>query len=423
MKREIVTSNDMYEVNRASIITEFDRKVLYRLYQPLVGYGAISLYFTLLAELEADMTTTKTSRPHNVIFDLMSCTSKEFTNFVMLLEGVGLVKTYVKDDEKGANYIYCLYAPKSPKEFFDYDLYVSMLKEKLDPKDFDRTKMYFKDNSKVSKSYVDVTSSFNEIFEINVNDLVLFDDKNNLVDHKSTNPSYEFNYEAFYLKIKEFQIDKRKITNDVKQVIEACSAANKLSAFEMAEIVHMSRNSYGDIDLNKISRQSAMRNKTKASYVEVKQEYQYSGSMSVDQKLDMFNSLSPLDFLSVRKDHQPIFGSEQRKIMEFMTISRLSHPVVNVIVDYCFDKNNGAITTTELEYWGSIMQKNKINDAYDALILIEDTLKGKTRKSRVATKQVQPKEVKVDTTSVDEDDNYEELLKQFKEMRKANGKG
>ena len=107
MRREIISSKDTYEVNRASIVTDFDRKVLYRLYQPLVGYGAISLYFTLLSELEADMTTMKTSRPHSVIFDMMNCTNKDFTMFVQLLEGVGLVKTYVKNEDIKA-YIYCL---------------------------------------------------------------------------------------------------------------------------------------------------------------------------------------------------------------------------------------------------------------------------------------------------------------------------
>jgi len=91
MKREIISSNDMYEVNRASTVTDYDRKVLYRLYQPLVGYGAISLYFSLLAELEADMTTTKTSRPHSVILDMMDCTSRDFSSFIQLLEAVGLV--------------------------------------------------------------------------------------------------------------------------------------------------------------------------------------------------------------------------------------------------------------------------------------------------------------------------------------------
>ena len=65
------------------------------------------------------------------------------------------------------------------------------------------------------------------------------------------------------------------------------------------------------------------------------------------------------------------------------------------------------------------MQKNKIEDAYDAMILIQDTLNGKTKKQK-ATKTTKTVEVKEVTPT--EDDDYEELLKQFKEMRKANGK-
>ena len=416
MRREIISSKDTYEVNRASIVTDFDRKVLYRLYQPLVGYGAISLYFTLLAELEADMTTTKTNRPHSVIFDMMNCTSKDFTMFIQLLEGVGLVKTYVKNEETKA-YIYCLYAPKSPKEFFDYDLYVSLLKEKLDEKDFDRTKMYFKDNSKTPKSYEEVTVTFNDIYEYD--DLEAVNIKTNIVDHKSNYPEFDFNYESFYLKIKEFQIDKRKITNEVKQVIESCSAANKLSAFDMAEIVHICRDNLGNIDVNKIVRQSALRNKSLKTFVETKQEYQYSGDERLDEKIDMFNTLKPLEFLSVRKNNQPLFQSETFKILDFIRVSGLREPVINVIVDYCYEKNNGAITKKDLEYWGAIMQKNKIEDAYDAMVLIQDSLTNKPRKTKtVATKAVETKVEEV----VDEDDNYEELLRQFKEMRKANGK-
>ena len=65
------------------------------------------------------------------------------------------------------------------------------------------------------------------------------------------------------------------------------------------------------------------------------------------------------------------------------------------------------------------MQKNMISDAYDAIVLIQETIDSKTKKTKVkATKAVEPK-VEV---SAEEDDNYEELLKQFKEMRKANGK-
>jgi len=55
------------------------------------------------------------------------------------------------------------------------------------------------------------------------------------------------------------------------------------------------------------------------------------------------------------------------------------------------------------------------------MILIQDTLNGKTKKVKTATKPQKVKEVEV---SNDEDEeSYEDILKQFKEMRKAkNGK-
>jgi len=189
----------------------------------------------------------------------------------------------------------------------------------------------------------------------------------------------------------------------------------------MAEIVHQSRNSYGEIDVNKISKYAALRNKNRQTYVETKVDYQYSGDMSLDRKIDLFNNLEPLSFLQVRKNNQQLFPSEQRKILDFIRVSGLNKAVVNAIIDYCYDKNNGAITSTELEYWGSIMQKNEVVDAYDAMILIQDTLNGKTKKVKTATKPQKVKEVEV---SNDEDEeSYEDILKQFKEMRKAkNGK-
>ena len=41
---EIITSDDSYFVNLASILGGADRTALVMLYQPLCGYGAVSLY-------------------------------------------------------------------------------------------------------------------------------------------------------------------------------------------------------------------------------------------------------------------------------------------------------------------------------------------------------------------------------------------
>ena len=51
-------------------------------------------------------------------------------------------------------------------DLMHHNVYASLLKEKLDAKDFDRTRMYFKDNSKTPKTYEEVTVSFNDIYEI-----------------------------------------------------------------------------------------------------------------------------------------------------------------------------------------------------------------------------------------------------------------
>ena len=45
-----------YEIVLCSYISDYDRKILHRLYQPICGAGAIALFNTLWSELEADKT-------------------------------------------------------------------------------------------------------------------------------------------------------------------------------------------------------------------------------------------------------------------------------------------------------------------------------------------------------------------------------
>ena len=41
-----VRKEDWFEIELASILTDYDRKTIDLLYQPLVGYGAIALFHT-----------------------------------------------------------------------------------------------------------------------------------------------------------------------------------------------------------------------------------------------------------------------------------------------------------------------------------------------------------------------------------------
>ena len=88
------------------MLSGYDRKILTLLYQPLCGYGALSLYLTLWCKYESckDHQTFN----HKNLFSSMDCTVEEFEKFRDKLEGLGLVKTLVKEHDESV-YCYELY--------------------------------------------------------------------------------------------------------------------------------------------------------------------------------------------------------------------------------------------------------------------------------------------------------------------------
>ena len=80
METKKVVSYDFYIVRAASYLTNYDRKVILRLYQPICGFGAVSLFFTLWSEVDNKaMITSK--RKHESIFETTNCTIDEFERF------------------------------------------------------------------------------------------------------------------------------------------------------------------------------------------------------------------------------------------------------------------------------------------------------------------------------------------------------
>ena len=107
---------DTYTVVNKSIITEDDRKNIISLYQPIIGPIAISLYFTLLNDITI-LDYLSIDYTHYHLMVTMSATLETIKKARESLEGVGLLKTYYKEGENDS-YVYELYSPLSPKEFF-----------------------------------------------------------------------------------------------------------------------------------------------------------------------------------------------------------------------------------------------------------------------------------------------------------------
>ena len=63
----MVLPADSYIVVNKSIITEQDKKILVDLYQPIIGNKAVSLYLTLLNDLDKNSVITEEFTHHHLL--------------------------------------------------------------------------------------------------------------------------------------------------------------------------------------------------------------------------------------------------------------------------------------------------------------------------------------------------------------------
>ena len=137
-----LSNKDYYKIHKASLIADYDIKTIEALYQPIISSAASMLYYTFLNETNFQEWVPITS--HEMLCKKTNLNLSELLIARKKLEAIGLLKTYYKTDENNStNYIYYLYAPKTPGEFFKDPLYVGLLTSIIGEKEVSRLKRLF----------------------------------------------------------------------------------------------------------------------------------------------------------------------------------------------------------------------------------------------------------------------------------------
>ena len=79
------------------------------------------------------------------------------------LEAVGLLRSYFKKEEV-QQYVYMLYSPILPQEFFNHPILNIVLYNNLGKKEYEKVLSYFKVPAISLKDYQEVTAAFDEVF-------------------------------------------------------------------------------------------------------------------------------------------------------------------------------------------------------------------------------------------------------------------
>lgn len=408
MEELFLKQDDIYEIQLASIITNYDEKILLRLYQPIIGYGPVNLYLSLLNEVEGEKIVTTGAKKHIRLFEIMLIDNNKFLKFRKYLEALGLLKTYVLEGESENRYIYRLYAPLMPNKFFAHPILNNLFKRNVSVEEYDRTRVYFENKINVKSTYKEISTHINELFFNDIKNIKSNDDSNifNIRERIEGEISSTFDFEAFTVGLKDYQIPKKILTNAVLKEIANYAVLYKISAIDMRQVVAQSLDYDGyekKINLEKLEYFSKLhydtnvKNVKNSKKVEVKEikVTTLPGNTSISKKVQLFNDITPQEFLKIRNNNMEPLSCDLLLVKKLKDSTNLLDPVINVILDYSLEKLEGKLIPNYVERVASSLVRANINDAYEAMLYLNKKKNAQVSSNEVKIKEKMPSNEKL----------------------------
>ena len=401
MEDLFLKQDDIYEIQLASVITNYDEKILFRLYQPIIGYGPVNLYMSLLNEVEGEKIVSTGAKKHIRLFEIMLIDNNKFLKFRKYLEALGLLKTFVLEGENENRYIYRLYAPVMPNRFFAHPILNNLFKRNVSVEEYDRTRLYFINKINVKSTYREVSAHINDLFFNDIKNIKSNDDSNifNIRERIEGEISSTFDFEAFTVGLKDYQIPKKLLTNAILKEIANYAALYKISAIDMRQVVAQAID-YDEyekkINLEKLEYFAKLYYDTSIKNVkdnkknEIKKEVKVTslpGNTSISKKVQLFNEITPQEFLKIRNNNMEPLSCDLYLLKKLKDNTNLLDPVINVILDYSLEKLEGKLIPNYVERVASSLVRANITDAYEAMLYLN-----KKKVSYIASNETKTKE-------------------------------
>ena len=419
----ILSNQDMFDIKVSSLLADYDRETITNLYQPIIGYTALAVYFTFWREAKNQKIISLSS--HEQLFMRMKIAPGDFIAARKVLEAVGLVKTRLEKTNGVSIYHYQLYAPKTPSKFFDDTLLYGLFIQNLGENEANRLRRVYLVNE-VNEDGEDISSSFNDVFHPDFEDAAFYKasvKSTNIMGRNKSKIETEFSYEDFFKTLKSIsQIGETSLTKKEMKEIERMATLYGIDASIVAEKV---ANSYN------LDKEKGKRVDLKELNNELKLEVNYGfrntkkkdsgGNMVVGEeglasKIKLFESKSPREILSLLQNGTKPAQADLNIIYSLSKDYSLNNAVINVIIDFVLEMNNNVLSKYSVEKIASSISRENIVTAIDAMNYLQNnyTKKKSNRASPGRAKVSTKKEEAIEAPSISEEDQ-EEILNMFKD--------
>lgn len=422
MNKASLLPADTYIVKNCTVLDNENRNILFKLYQPIIGSVAINLYLSLWSDLD----TSQIISVENTHHSLMTNTRLKLEDILEArekLEATGLLKTYVKYASIN-NYIYELYSPLDPKEFFENPILASALENNVGKKEYKNIINFFSIPKIDLNGYEDISMSFGETFDVSLSGFT----SDNISNIRKVNQvdiiiSEKVNINDILEHIPEEYLNKKSVTKEIKSLISKLAFIYNLEESELVELIRNSINEKHIIDKDMLRKNcqnyyTFEHKGAMPSLVYKKQpEYlrnQVSDGTKRSKMIYTFETTTPYDFLEGRnKGVKP--SKNELALLETLLIDyELTPGVVNVLIDYVLKINDKKLTKNFVLAIASQWKRSNIKTVEEAMNIC-----GKENKAKKVTKpKTVKKEIKPDWygMALEEDTASEEEIKKLEAM-------
>ena len=420
----ILLPADTFIVSNKTILNDNDRRILNMLYQPLIGFEAISLYYSLWSYLDKSELLSNEWTHHHLLTN-MNISVNELVSARKKLEAIGLIKTYLKKGNLN-NYIYEMYSPVSASEFINNPILSNALFNSIGKLEYEKIISYFKIPKLNTNEYEDISSKFSDIFEFSnapINDSIIYDLKK--ANYRNLEILSKIDLNTVLSLIPDELLNKKSITKDTKNLIYKLSFIYNYDNDAMIELIRNSISEKHTID-KKLIRDNASKfykfeNMGKLPSLIYKNQPEYlrkeiNDNSNRSKMIYMFETTSPYDFISSKyKSGNPT--SSDLNIISYLLIDLDLKPgVVNVLIDYVLKINDNKLIKSFVEVIASQWSKSGIETVEDAMNLAETEYKKRKKVTSKSTKKVTVKPswfnkyIEEETASEEEIKKLEERL-------------
>lgn len=426
---EPILPADNYIVINKSIITSEDIKIINMLYLPIIGSLSIMLYNMLLNDLDK-LSGESISLEHAHLLSNLRVSCKELESARNALEGIGLLKTFLKKDTVN-NYIYELYSPVSAHEFFAHPIFNIVLYNNVGKKEYERLLNYFKIPKINKEDYEEITHSFSQVFEaVPYTSAEMYSDNIRKYNRQKLNIDISFDMN-FLIETMPKNIDKKIFTKDLQELIISLAYLYDIDAAKMQNIVKSCINERGTVnrdELRKVCRNHyqfdhsgilpTIIDRTQPEYL----RKAIGDNSNIAKMIYTFETVSPYDFLKSKHN-----GAEPVKrdivLLENLLIDyQLKPGVVNVLIDYVLKTNDNKLNHSLVETIAGQWARKKIETVEDAMEIAKKNHKSiekNKQNKKINTEKIVPvwfdnSGIKAEEATDEERKAMEAMLEEFK---------